>query len=53
LVSKRDRAITVALPEAGRFEYVDQSTAGGPPASAPVQGSVTLNGFAVGAVTFQ
>jgi hypothetical protein len=51
LISKRDRAMTVALPEAGTWEYVDQVTAAGPPASASVQGSVTLNGFAVGVVT--
>jgi hypothetical protein len=51
LVGKRDRAMTVALPEAGTWEYVDQVTAAGPPASAAVQGSVTLNGYAVGVVT--
>ena len=51
LVSKRERAMTVALPEAGTWEYVDQVTAAGPPASVSVQGSVTVNGFAVGVVT--
>jgi hypothetical protein len=51
LISKRDRPMTVALPEAGTWEYVDQVTVAGPPASATVQGSVTLNGFAVGVVT--
>jgi hypothetical protein len=53
LVSKRDRAIAIALPGPGVIEYVDQTTAGGAPASAPVAGSVTLNGFAVGVVTLQ
>jgi len=53
LVSKRSRALTVTLPEAAAWEYVDQVTAAGPPASATVQGSVTLNGFAVGVVTLQ
>ncbi len=51
LIGKRDRAITVALPEGGTWEYVDQVTASGPPASATVQGTVTLNGFAVGILT--
>lgn len=53
LISKRDRPLGVALPGAGRWEYVDQTTAGGPAASVAVQGSVTLNGFAVGVVTFE
>jgi len=53
LVSKRDRPLAVSLSEAGTFEYVDQSTAGGPPVSTPVKGSVTLGGFAVGVVTFE
>jgi hypothetical protein len=51
LISKRDRAMTVALPEAATWEYVDQATAGGSPASAAVEGSVTLGGFAVGVAT--
>jgi len=51
LVSKRDRTITVTVPEAISWEYVDQVTAGGPLASLTVEGSVTLNGFAVGVVT--
>jgi Glycosyl hydrolases family 39 len=51
LVSKRDRAMSVAVPEAGVWEYVDQVTAGGAPASGTVQSSVTLNGFAVGVLT--
>ena len=51
LVSKRDRPMTVALPEAGTWEYVEQVTAGGPPASAAVQGSVTLSGLAVSVLT--
>jgi len=51
IVSMRDRAMTVALPEAGTWEYVDQATAGGPPAAAAVPGSVTLNGFGVGVLT--
>ena len=52
LVSKRDRPLTVALPEAGTFEFVDQGTAGGPPAETPAKSSVTLSGLAVGVVTF-
>jgi hypothetical protein len=51
LVSKRDRAMSVAVPEAGVWENVDQVTAGGAPASGTVQSSVTLNGFAVGVLT--
>ena len=51
LISKRDRPITVALPEAGTWEYIDQVTASGPAGSASLQGSVTLNGFAVGVLT--
>jgi hypothetical protein len=51
LINKRDRAMAVTLPEAGTWEYVDQATAGGPPASVVVEGSVTLNGFTVGVVT--
>jgi hypothetical protein len=43
--------MTVALPEAGTWEYVEQVTAGGPPASAAVQGSVTLSGLAVSVLT--
>jgi hypothetical protein len=51
LISERDRAMAVAIPEAGTWEYVDQVTAGGAPASEAVQNSVTLNGFAVGVLT--
>jgi len=51
LVSKRDRAMTVTLSEAGTWEYVDQVTASGPPVSAAVQGSVTVNGFSVVVLT--
>jgi len=51
LVNKRDRAMAVTLPEPGVWEYVDQLTAGGPPASAAAPVSVTLNGLAVGVVT--
>ncbi len=53
LVSKRDRKLTVPIAEPGTLEYVDQSTAGASPASMPVTGSVTLNGFAVGVLTLQ
>ena len=53
LVSKRDRTMTVTLPETGAWEYVDQVTAGGPPATAKVQGSLTLGGFSVGVLTLQ
>jgi len=53
LVSKRDRPMTVNVPEAVSWEYVDQVTASGSPASATAQGSVTLNGFSVGVVTLQ
>ena len=53
LVSKRDRPIAVPIAEPGTFQYVDQTTAGGPPASAPVTNAVTLNGFAVGVFTLQ
>ena len=53
LISKRDRPISVTLPAAGTWEYVDQTTAGGPLGSAQVKDSVTLNGFAVGVVTFE
>jgi Glycosyl hydrolases family 39 len=52
LVNKRDRVISVPLAEPGSWEYVDQTTAGGPPARAAVQSSVELNGLAVGVVTF-
>jgi len=52
LVNRRDRAITVALPEAGAAEVVDQHTAGGAPASVDPQTSVTLDGFAVTVVIF-
>jgi len=51
LVNKRDRPLTVTLPEAGTWEYVDQVTAGGPMMSVEVKGSVTLNGFATGVFT--
>jgi hypothetical protein len=55
LISQRDRAITVTLPqgspEGSTWEYVDQLTAGGPPATATVHDSVTLNGFTVGVAT--
>jgi hypothetical protein len=51
LINKRDRAMTVTLPEAVSWEYVDQVTASGAPASATIQGSVMLNGFAVAVVT--
>ena len=51
LISRRDRAMPVALPEAGTWEYVDQTTSGGAAASAAAAGSVTLNGFAVGVLT--
>jgi hypothetical protein len=53
LVSKRDRPMSVPITEPGTFEYVDQTTAGGSPASAPVTGSVALNGYAVGVLTLQ
>jgi len=53
LIGKRDRPLTVALPEAGTWEYVDQTTGGGPFASIPVTGSVVMNGLAVGVVTFE
>jgi hypothetical protein len=43
----------VALAGAATWEYVDQTTAGGALATSPVAGSVTLNGFAVGVVTFE
>ena len=51
LINKRDRAMTVTLPEAVSWEYVDQVTASGAPASATIQGSVMLNGFAVAVLT--
>jgi hypothetical protein len=53
LIGKRDRPMSVTLPEAAKWEYVDQRTAGGPPESTSVAGSVTLNGFAVGVATFE
>jgi len=53
LVSKRDRPIAIPIAEPGTLQYVDQTTAGGPPASAPVTSAVALNGFAVGIVTLQ
>ncbi|HLY17013.1 MAG TPA: hypothetical protein VKR61_07300 [Bryobacteraceae bacterium] len=53
LISKRDRPMSITLPQAGTWEYVDQTTGGGAPVSAPVKGSLTLNGLAVGAVTFE
>jgi len=51
LINKRNRTITVTLPEAGTWEYVDQVSAGGPLAPATVEGSVALNGFTVGVLT--
>ena len=52
LISKRDRPMTVNLPEPGSWEYVDQVSAAGPPACVALQNSVTLNGFTVGVLTF-
>jgi hypothetical protein len=52
LVNKRDREFSVPVSQRGNWEYVDQSTAGGPPGHGPVQSSVQLTGLAVGVVTF-
>ena len=51
LISQRDRPLTVTLPEAGTWEYVDQTTMGAPPVAVAAQGSITLGGYAVGVVT--
>ena len=54
LVNKRDRIFEVSVPGAsgGQEEYVDQSTAFQPPASAKLSSDkVMLNGFGVAAVT--
>ena len=54
LVNKRDRNSEVSIPGAngGQEEYVDQTTAFQPPASANSSGDkVTLNGFSVAVVT--
>jgi hypothetical protein len=53
VVSKRDRPITVSLPGAVAWESVDQVTAAAPATSAPVEGSIKLNGLAVGVITLQ
>ncbi|HUJ22794.1 MAG TPA: hypothetical protein VLX58_14775 [Bryobacteraceae bacterium] len=52
LVNKRDRTMTIPISEAAELEYVDQMTAGNPAAAVSTGGSVKLNGFAVGVVTF-
>jgi hypothetical protein len=52
LVNKRDRTMTIPLGEAGKFEYVDQTTGGNPPASTSTDGALKLNGSAVGVITF-
>lgn len=51
LINQRDRAMTVTLPEAAAWEYIDTTTGSGPAATAAVNGAVTLNGFSVGVVT--
>lgn len=51
LISKRDRIMTVLLPESGTWEYVDQVTAGDSLRSVPVKDSVALNGFGVAVLT--
>jgi len=51
LVNQRNRPITLSLPDAGSWEYVDQVTAGGAPVAVNGQGTVTLNGFSVGVLT--
>lgn len=54
LVNKRDRPFEVSIPNArgGRVEFVDQTTAFQPPASAKLEGdNITLSGFSVAAVT--
>jgi hypothetical protein len=54
LVNKRDRAIDVSVPGAsgGRQDYVDQTTASGPPHSKRLDSeTVSLGGYAVAAVT--
>jgi len=53
LINERDRSVTVALPQAASWEYVDQNTGGEPAGVASVNGSVTLNGLAVGVLTFE
>jgi hypothetical protein len=54
LVNTRKSTFTVSLPGAkgGRVDYVDQTTAGAPPASLKVDGeTLTLGGYAVAVVT--
>jgi len=54
LVNKRNRPFEVAIPNAagGHINYVDQTTAMDPPASAKIGNqTIKLNGFAVAAVT--
>jgi len=52
LVNKRDREIELKLPEAAReIEFVDQTTKGDPPVTAPLNGTeVKLRGFSVAVV---
>jgi hypothetical protein len=54
LVNKRDRPFEVSIPGAsgGRVDYVDQTTAFQPPASAKLDGDkIMLRGYGVAAVT--
>ena len=54
LVNKRDRTIEVTVPGAsgGREDFVDQTTASGPPASRRLDGEkISLGGYAVAVVT--
>jgi hypothetical protein len=54
LVNKRDRAfdVTVSGASGGQMDYVDQSTAMNPPASARLTGdTLKVNGFGVAVVT--
>jgi hypothetical protein len=53
LISKRDWPVTLPLPGPATWEYVDQNTAGNLPAKAQVTGSLTVNGLAVGVLTFE
>jgi len=56
LVNKRDRPVTIALPDfsSGKLEVVDQQTAFQPPAASDLAThDVTLNGLAVAVVTWR